>query len=179
MLWSNAQALAFLVFAACVAATMQACGFQPVYGPRSGMTAALNDVGIERLNGRVGQEVRNTLYEELTPGGTPRAPRYLLDIDIVEALEPVAIRRDASVTRFDYRLAVNFTLRDAQTRQALFSDSAEILTSANRLDQSEFASVIGVDDAKLRAARLIGQDISRRLSAYFVRSGARARQAQN
>ncbi len=167
MLWSRKIALVLL--AGLTTAPLGACGFSPVYGAHSSVGKSLNDVAITSMEGRVGQAVRNTLIEELTPNGSPSAPNYFLDLKVNEDLNPLAIKRDASVTRFDYKLDASFSLRDSKTSEVLFSDTTQIITSANRLDQSEFASVIGVDDAKLRAARAIGQDIARRLAAYFAR----------
>lgn len=150
------------------------CGFRPLYGADlagAAITAELGTVRIGELDDRLGQIVRNELLDLVTPLGQPLDARYVLQINLFEEKEGLAIERDATVTRFNLTLTASYDLLDARTRRRLNSGSVRATAAYNVL-RAEFANVIAERDAEARTARVVAEEIKTRLSIYFARASA-------
>ena len=156
-----AAALGALVF-------VGACGFEPLYGQRGG-SSVVSDLAatkVDLIEDRIGQQLRNTLVEEITPGGAPRSPRYLLEVKLQENKSTLAIRLDETTSRAVLELHATFTLRRTNDGQVLYDGLSRATTSYNVVN-SDFATVNAEADARRRAIRVLGDDIKLRLASYF------------
>lgn len=154
--------------------TLAACGFRPLYGGDLGgaaITAELGTVRIGELDDRLGQMVRNELLDLVTPLGQVPNARYVLQIDLFEEKEGLAIERDATITRFNLTLTASYDLLDARTRVRLNTGSVRATAAYNVL-RAEFANVLAERDAEARTARVVAEEIKTRLSIYFARVSA-------
>lgn len=152
-----------------------ACGFQPVYGKRSGetgrqsaVTADLASIAVSPIADRAGQLLRNSLLDKLTPRGTPGQARYRLDVSLAESRSDLVILKDSTSTFVKVRFAANFVLVDLETGQPVHRGQSESTTTFNRVD-SDFATLSAEKDARRRAADEISEDIRLRLGLYFRR----------
>ena len=152
-----------------------ACGFQRQYAARgtegSPIREEMSHIEIAPIPERTGQLLRNMLLTEFTPLGEPSRPAYRLEVKLSERLDGVTLSRQKTTTRYNYWLNAAFRLRDARTDKVLLADEARALTAFN-LAPSEFATTVAADDARRRAAELVGGEIEGRLSAYFSRRQA-------
>lgn len=145
-----------------------ACGFEPLYGQRSGSTvvADLAATKVNLIEDRIGQQLRNTLVEEFAPGGSAQSPRYLLDVKLQENKSTLAIRLDETTSRAVLEIQAAFTLRRSSDGQVLYDGLSRATTSYNVVN-SDFATVNAESDARRRAIRVLGEDIKLRLASYF------------
>jgi LPS-assembly lipoprotein len=145
-----------------------ACGFEPLYGQRGGssVVSELAATKIDLIEDRIGQQLRNMLVEEITPGGAPQSPRYLLEVKLQENKSTLAIRLDETTSRAVLDLHAKFTLRRANDGQVLYDGFSRASTSYNVVN-SDFATVNAEADARRRAIRVLGDDIKLRLASYF------------
>ncbi|MSP21248.1 MAG: hypothetical protein EXQ93_07020 [Alphaproteobacteria bacterium] len=151
---------------------LTACGFQPLYGidrRAADIVVELGDIRIPEIEDRLGQLVRNELLDLVTPLGEPKPPRYVLRVDLKEQKEGLAIKRDATITRFNLTLTAEYELTDAVTRARLNNGTVRA-TAAYNVVRSEFANVIAGRDAEVRAALVVAEEIKTRLSIYFSRA---------
>ena len=157
---------------------LTACGFRPMYGDaaRSEMSAQKNgnyDVDIAVIPDREGQYLRNLLIDRMYQNGYPSAPRYKLQVNAIEETEQsLAIAKTAESTRSQLRLHTNYTLVDRQTGATLLSRSA-LATSSYNILNSEFATRVTEDNARLNAINDIARQIEIQLGLYFNRAAAR------
>jgi LPS-assembly lipoprotein len=152
-----------------VVALLTACGFQPLYGERSGGGAvrqASASIAVAPIPDRVGQLVRNHLIDSLTPGGVPQRPVYTLSIDLTQTKEGVAFQSDEQATRINVTLEANFVLRDADGDAVLTQGTTRSVAALN-IVQSEFANITAEADAQRRAARQVADSIALRLGVFF------------
>ena len=152
--------------------TVASCGFRPLYGAGLNGPAIVDELGMVRiaeLDDRLGQTVRNELLDLVTPLGQPSDARYVLQIDLFEEKEGLAIERDATITRFNLTLTASYDLLDARTRVRLNSGSVRATAAYNVL-RAEFANVIAERDAEARTARVVAEELKTRLSIYFSRA---------
>lgn len=167
MLWSRRRVLSLTIFPA--VAALAGCGFQPMYAGRGRETLAeLSTIKVAPVKGRIGYFLRTDLIKRLTPMGAPRKPRYHLRIEVARATTPLAIQLDSTVTRFNLRLDVGFTLIDARTGQALYRDRARTIGSYNAA-RSDFATLTAEQDTARRGAREVSEEIRTLLSVFFAR----------
>lgn len=166
---------AALVRAALVAISLAAlgwlgaCGFVPLYGtPRYEILPQLAAIKINPIPDREGQQLRNMLYERLTPKGEPAKPGYVLDVNLSVNKQLLGLQRDDTFTRANIIVNGTYVLRAAADGRALTSGRGRFITSYDVLP-SEFATLSAEADAERRALTHLSDDIAMKLSFYFTR----------
>ncbi len=148
------------------------CGFTPLYGAREG--GARTDTELSQIrvleidNGRTGHDVYNALIDHLSPYGEPAEPDYQLRVRLSEDREGVAIERDASITRYNFRLDANFRLVDVRSGNVIYEGRSRSIAAYNVVE-SQFATLSARRDAEERAATELSEDIKLRLAIFFDR----------
>jgi LPS-assembly lipoprotein len=146
---------------------LQGCGYQPLYGANTPAAQQLPLVQINNIPDRLGQQVRNRLIDRFNQDGRPGSPEYTLDISLVPTVYELGIALDDSATRAELSLAANYTLRNMQGA-AVLSGSTTAVTNFNIL-RSQYATLIGEQDAYDRGVAQVSEDITRRVSLFFTR----------
>lgn len=149
---------------------LSACGFEPLYGERSGGTGAavlaMAETRIALIADRPGQELRNNLLDRLTPRGQPARPRYELVVTLAERRDNLGIARDDSATYGRLTITAGFTLRDVASGQPVMSGQSRWV-SGFTVVASHFANIASEADARSRALREISDDIRQQLGLHF------------
>ncbi len=158
---------------------LQACGFQPLYQrDQAGLSAgsAFESIRVRPIVDRVGQELRNHLYDALTPRGQPVDPEWELSVTLTESIEQISVEQTSFSTRANLRLTGSYSLSpvgesdrsvtDGESEDIGHSGSVEVISSYNILD-SEYATLIAERDARSRAVAIMSNDIRRQLAIWF------------
>jgi LPS-assembly lipoprotein len=156
---------------AIAALTLGGCGFRPLYATEStpaGIAVYFNEIYVEEIAGRTGLVLRNQLMDAFTPGGTPKASAYRLEIVLEDKREGLAIQENTDITRYNFTLTAKFSLRDATNSQVIHTGSSRAIAGYNVVN-SQFATMTAQRDAEERAARELGEDIRLRLGVFFER----------
>ena len=143
------------------------CGYQPLYGANSPAAQQLPLVQINNIPDRLGQQLRNRLIDRFYSDGRPASPEYTLDVSLVPSVYKLGIALDDSATRAELNLAANYTLRNMQGA-AVFTGSTTAVTNFNIL-RSQYATLIGEQDAYDHSVAQVSEDITRRVSLFFNR----------
>jgi LPS-assembly lipoprotein len=153
-----------------LACLLMGCGFRPLYGGATGEIRhlELSQVTVSPIKSRLGTNLRNALIDRLTPGGEPAYPQYRLDLAMSELREGVAIKTDASITRYNYQLTGDFELFDLATGKSIYKGSARSLAAYNVAD-SPFATLSAERDVADRTASDISDQIELSLALFFER----------
>jgi len=161
-----------LLLAGAAALTLSACGFQPLYGnseqfgPVAG-ELALIDVGV--IANRSGQLLRTFLIQRLNPDGRPANPAYTLEVGLDETIRNLGIQRDDTATRSNLTIVATYTLTSAADGQAVYLNTAQVVTSFNILDD-QYATVVAERSAQEGALRELSDRIRTDLSLFFART---------
>lgn len=150
---------------------LSGCGFQPLYGNRSGGSGVADDIAtirVAQIADRTGQILRNALIDRMTPSGEPADPRYSLEVRLSIAKQELGIRKDETATRISIRFRSTFRLRDSASGAFVFSSRAAAVTSYNIVD-SEYATIASERAARRRGLILVADSIVVRLAAYLNR----------
>jgi len=157
---------------ASIALVLSGCGFTPLYGVREGGTATHAELGqiqvLEIDLGRTGHDVYNGLIDQLSPNGEPASPDYQLRVRLTEDSEGIAIERDASITRYNYKLEARFRLVDVRSGNVIYEGRSRSIAAYNVVE-SQFSTLIAQRDAEERAATELSEDIKLRLAIFFDR----------
>ena len=161
---------------------LAACGFEPLYGQRgvAGGSAAeeLATIRIVPIADRTGQLLYNELRDRLNPRGKPANPRYILTITLEETAQTLAFRGDETATRANLNISAAYQLRRAVSESESGNDEVVTsglarITTAYDILESQFATLVSIDDARARSVRALGDDIQARLAvALSPRSAA-------
>lgn len=166
MWWSRA-----LVCLMVLALGPAGCGFQPIYAkprsaPSSAMAEQLAAVRVAGIEDRLGQQVRNSLVENLSPRGEPAAPRYVLKIQLRESLEGLASARDGNSTIGRNTLTAQYTLTDSGRDVVVYAGETRSMASYRYLGP-RYASTASEREAQSAAATEVAYSIRSALIAYF------------
>lgn len=160
-----------------VAPVMAGCGnggFRPLYGSAAlGGAAAserLAEVAIGPIPGRVGQQVRNELIFHATGGGGEvQEPKLRLDVAIRESVTSTLVQVDGDSRGQVFNLEARFKLINVADNSVVLSGTSYGRAGFERF-QSIFSNVRARENAEDRAAKVVGEDLKARLSAYLAGS---------
>ena len=148
------------------------CGFKPLYSEKNYNDLFLleSNIYINKIDGRVGQILRNSLLEQY---GTANhsVKDFILDIKITKSIVPLAFRSDKTVTRFNVVITGQFVLKQTNSDSILTSGNANSIASYSVV-LSEFANLSAAKDAEERAAIDLAKKISRFISVFLINFAA-------
>src|ERR1700730_5453370 len=136
----NGRRLAGIAMLAC----MLAGCFQPMYGDRSltggngpNLREAMRDVEIAKVDGRVGQEIRNDIIFELSGGeGNPAGAPYRLNLQIATNSYSSIIDVQSGLPQTEtVSIDVTFKLQDVANEKVVLTDKAIARVSIDRTQQ--------------------------------------------
>jgi len=159
---------------AVAAMLLAACGFEPMYGARTGSLATAEELSMvelapildrERQPYRLGLQMQNALSARLYPSGVA-SPRYRLEVVVDRELQGFGFRSDEAVTRYGLRLIASYRLIDLATDQVALAETARVYNSFD-VAQSDFATQMAERDMEERLTRELSERIASRLSLHF------------
>lgn len=148
---------------------LTACGFEPIYGSHSNnadVAAELNQVAIENIGDRTGQQLRNGLIDRMYGKGRPRQPLYKLTVNLRSQEEDLGIQADATSTRTLLNVNADYALTDLKGK-LLTRGSAHSVASFNKLS-GQYATQAARENAFDRTINEAAEQITNRLSLYFA-----------
>jgi len=157
--------------------SLGACGFSPVYSDRSVGTAAvqLKNIQIAPTDDRTTQLVRNRLISLFSNEGETASPQYYLTLSVTESQSSALIRRTTDIQRENLTVYVDYTLQTADRKSVLTKGRTVSIAPYNlvsrdfgTISNSEFANISARKDARKNATAAVGEDINRRLAAFFA-----------
>lgn len=163
--------------------SLAGCGFQPLYGQRSAAAGGsvqdeLASIRILPIADRSGQLLYNELRDRLNPAGKPADPQYLLSITLAEQREELAFRGDETATRANLQLSARYTLRraapDADSAETVLATGQVRTTTAYDILESQYATIVSIEDARARAINVLSDDLQARLAVALSQVAAGA-----
>jgi len=142
------------------------CGFRPMYG--SALEPQLAAIYVAPIAERDGYELRNQLIDLLHSDVSQPGKKYILNVSLNETSQGIALRNDATITRYNQTLDVHYALSDAHGTQLTEGDQTSI--SAYNVVTSPYATLAASQDSSKRAAQDIAERIHLDLGAYFRRA---------
>lgn len=163
------------------AALMLAGCFQPLYGDRtvsggSDLRTALSGVEVAEIRAaantpeaRMAVPIQNDLRFNFTGGsGAGRATHRL----VIQMAGSRAVVSATNVTGLpfieNFTLAATYSLIDLATKKPVLTGRATTTVSYDPSGTQRFARITGMQDAERRAAKVITDNVTTRLSSYFV-----------
>lgn len=180
MSWVKGRIAARLAVIAVLGALTAGC-FQPMYAERTvtgepALREKLSGVDLSDIqastvdDARLAVELRNGLIFAFTGGSSPAAPTHKL-VARLSTYRTSAIV-DINTSRPDienYAIDVTYELREIATNRTVMRATTFARVSYDIPGQEQrFARLRGLRDAESRATKQIAENISQRLSAFFV-----------
>jgi len=162
--------LACGIAAVATALALAGCGFHPLYGTSgfgSSLGRKLSTVYVEPISdygvANTGYELRNALINDLD---SSEGARYRLKVTMRVTTQGLALLTNASVTRYNDTLIVNYSLTDSETGQVV-TKGTETGHSAYNVVTSPYATLVAQQDADKRAAQDIAERMRIDLGVFF------------
>jgi LPS-assembly lipoprotein len=141
------------------------CGFHPMYG--TALEPQMTAIYVEEISDRDGYELRNQLIDLLHSDGSRTGKRYTLKVTLNETSQGIALRNDATITRYNQTLDAHYVLTDV--RGTVLTEGDQTNLSAYNVAASPYATLVAAQDSSKRAAQDIAERIHLDLGAYFRR----------
>ena len=125
----------------------------------------MSSIYVEPVAERDGYELRNELIDILGSNGGPGGKAYRLKLILTEANQGVALQNDATITRYNDTLTVNYVLSDAKGDEVTRGTQTSL--SAYDVAASPYSTLSAQQDADKRAAQDIAQRIRIDLGTFF------------
>jgi LPS-assembly lipoprotein len=142
---------------------LSACGFHPMYG--NALAPQLSSIYVEPIAERDGYELRNMLIDLLHSDGVPAGKAYRLKIVLNENSQGIALRNDATITRYNTTVDARYTLSDVRGNELTTGSQTEL--SAYNVVNSPYATLMAEQDSTKRAAQDMAQRIQLDLGVWF------------
>ncbi len=155
-------------FVCLLALAMSACGFSPMYGTSGTDPDAMNNVEIETIGGKYGQQLRNNLMDEMYRKSMPSHPQYALRVHNVSFNQNYLglDKTTTAETRYQLTVSSNYSLIDLKTKQVVHENSVRSFVAYNALD-SQFTTIVARTDAIDSGIEQISNRITQDLALYL------------
>lgn len=168
---------AFVLSGLALTATLPlgACGFRPLLARSDGDSVGnrLAAVSVRGPGGRLGQQLRIALEDNLDPTASRPPALYDLNVNLRNTNRALAIQLDNTITRYNLTLSAGFELKRKADREVLYRSRVRRVASYN-VRRAPFATLTARQDAERRAAQEIANDIRTLLALHFQRRTADA-----
>lgn len=147
------------VLALLLAATLSACGLQPMYagGGNGAVAQGLSDITVPAIPGRNGWLVRNALEERLGMAGEGSA-RYRLDVRLDDDLEALGVLNDDTISRERRILRARYQLVELGSGEIMLDATAGSDAGIDVVS-SEYATIA----AEQRALENLAREVADRI----------------
>lgn len=152
-----------------------ACGFQPLYGERSGVDADFGAVRVATGEGRAAYLVRQSIIDTLGAERPGVDPEYNLLVAVGESRRGFGLRTSDVATRFEISLVGTYQLIDRESGTVL-TRGRSIAAASFDVTDDVYADIAVEENAKERAADLLAERLERELAIYFLNDAEPGRQ---
>lgn len=147
---------------------LTACGYQPLYTliDEDISKISVGKVKMRKVVHKVGERrAAQTVYKKLSQAFNGDG-KYKVNVDMLETVSTLAIRRDATDQRSALNLNAYLDIIDTTSGNTIFETT---LTSsvAYNVEDTPFATDAGKERAKTSAAIALSDEIIRTVSLYF------------
>ena len=154
---------------------LSGCQFQPLYGSgdvSGDATYGLSYVGVDEVNTRVGQQVRNHLIFLLSGGSSPIEPKYQAKLRVKSLNRTLAnVQASEDRTAGSVEVTVSYDLLDAKSYKQVAAGTRRGIAAYDRTRQN-FANARAQRDAENRAAREVAEALRLAIAADLKRQAA-------
>ena len=149
---------------------LSGCGWSPLYAePASGPASEeLRAIYVEPILERIGQRLQIALRSSLNQTGEPTPQRYRLRTTLATYLTNLGIESQGLASLGKLDVYATYNLIDNKTQQVLLVNTVHVANSFD-LNPNQYSTVVGEDDAAVRSAAELNQEIVTRLALFMER----------
>src|SRR5215472_15813 len=159
-----------IALAASAAQLLSSCGWMPLYADVDTEAASeeLRAIKVDPIAERIGQRLEISLRNSLNPTGDQTPARYRLSTTLATYLGNLGIQSQGLATLGQIDAYATFRLVDLQTGNILLSNTIHVANSFD-LNPNQYSTIVGEDDAGVRSAAELDQEIVTRLTLFMQR----------
>ena len=143
------------------------CDFHPLYGLDSSTHVSLSQIEIGLIPDRIGQRLRNLLYDQFYQSAYVQQAIYHLDVTMLTQDEKVlGLTSEGQISRRQIVVTVTYELRDIENNQTIFAETRSSTTWYN-ISLEPFGSVVAKNHAIDRALSRLSEQITLQILTFL------------
>lgn len=153
-------------------ASLTGCGFEPVYGERTGVTDAVEVmpfIAVETIPGRLGEALKAEIEDRLNPEAVSVPARYRLKVDLQMQADPYMIEQDGTASRYILRFTAPYQMTRLADNTELAKGVVRHQVAYNVSERDDYSTFVGQQDASRRGLTELAEDIKLRIGAAVAR----------
>lgn len=152
------------------ACSLPGCGWTPLYVDAAAEPASedLRAIQVDPIPERIGQRLEIALRNSLNPEGESTPARYRLRTTLATYLSNLGIQAQGLATLGKLDVYVTFYLTDIQSGAILLTNTVHAVNTFD-LNPNQYSTIVGQDDAAVRSAVELDQEIVTRLNLFMQR----------
>jgi len=149
---------------------LSGCGWAPLYAEAASGPASeeLRAIHVEPISERIGQRLEIALRNSLNPTGEPTPERYRLRTTLSTSLSNLGIQSQGLASLGKLDVYATYTLIDSKSAKILLVSTVHVANSFD-LNPNQYSTVVGGEDAAVRSAAELNQEIVTRLAVFMER----------
>jgi LPS-assembly lipoprotein len=162
------------LLAVAAALALSGCGWQRLYADPEAdpVSDDLRAIQVDPISaGRIGQRLEIALRNSLNPSGEPTITHYRLRTTLATYLTNLGIQAQGLATLGKFDVYATYYLSDIQSGNNLLTSTVHVFNTFD-LNPNQYSTVVGEEDAAVRCAAELTQDIITRLTLFMQRRAA-------
>ena len=148
------------------------CDFHPLYRDDSSNHVRLNQVEIGLIPDRIGQRLRNLLYDHFYQSTSSQPVVYRLDItQLIQDEKVLGLTSEGQISRRQILVTVSYELWDIKNNQTIFTEMSSSTTWYN-IGLESFGSVMAKNHATDRALHHLREQITLQILTFLKKMNA-------
>jgi LPS-assembly lipoprotein len=152
---------------------LSACGFQIIYKEEksnqeeTSYAEELAAVRIQKMRNKMGQDIKNSLYDVLNPDYLKVDPKYFLVIEFTKSVSATFITETGASGRNKITLGAKYTLKSLENGNTI-STGSTIANDNYDVTRNRFGTIVAEDYVSSNLTTLIAQNIRNSLVNDFI-----------
>ena len=148
---------------------LAACGFSPMYGiSQQEAHGELSKIIIPAMRGSEAAYLRAEIEKAFNPSGQRNVtPEYTLQLTLSKGKEPLVIRPDGTISRYNIALVADYSLERLRDGSVMTRGTLHRTVSFNMVD-SDFSSFVSERDVTERGLSELAESFRLTLNSWFA-----------
>jgi hypothetical protein len=166
---NSVKLLKYKIFTLFIFLQISSCGFHVIYDESNEFKYSndLRAIAVQKNRTKLGQEIKNNLYDAFNPNHKETQKKYFLNIHILKSSSPTFITSTGASGRNKITITVEYKLRNIENA-ALISTGKASMSDNYDITKNRYATNVAEEYTTLNLAKTVSKDIRNLIVNDFI-----------